>query len=62
MNPPPPSQSPMPLNEELQLRIQALLKLRREMLALHARLEYLRLMLRISGPALRPAPPRSGAR
>ncbi len=59
---PPPSPSPMPLNEELQLRIQALLKLRREMLALHARLEYLRLMLRISGPALRPAPPRSGAR
>ena len=62
MNPPPPSQSPMPLNEELQLRIQALLKLRREMLVLHARLEYLRLMLRISSPVVRSAPPRSGAR
>jgi hypothetical protein len=49
----------MPLTQELELRLQALRKLRREMLALHARLEYLRLMLRIAGPALPQAPPRS---
>jgi hypothetical protein len=59
---PPPSHSPMPLTQELELRLQALRKLRREMLALHARLEYLRLMLRIAGPALPQEPPQSDAR
>jgi hypothetical protein len=54
--------TPMPLTQELELRLQALRKLRREMLALHARLEYLRLMLRIAGPALPQAPPQSDAR
>jgi hypothetical protein len=63
MNPPQPQNPlPMPLAEELEVRMQALLKLRRQMLALHARLEYLRLMLRVSGPELRPTPPRTGAR
>lgn len=38
--------------DELENRVLALLKLRQQMLALHARLEYLRLMLRLSGPAL----------
>ena len=62
MNPlQPQSPQPLPLAEEVEVRLQALLKLRRQMLALHARLEYLRLMLRVSGPALRSAPPRSGA-
>lgn len=59
---PPPSHKPMPLAQELELRLQALRKLRREMLALHARLEYLRLMLRIAGPALPQVPPQSDAR
>jgi len=61
---PPQSQNPppMPLAEELEVRLQALRKLRRQMLALHARLEYLRLMLRVSGPELRPTPPRTDAR
>jgi hypothetical protein len=63
MNPPPPQNPlPMPLSEELEVRMQSLLKLRRQMLALHARLEYLRLMLRVSGPELRPTPPRNDAR
>ena len=63
MNPPEPQNPPpMPLSKELEVRMEALLKLRRQMLALHARLEYLRLMLRVSGPELRPAPPRTGAR
>jgi hypothetical protein len=63
MNPlQPQSPLPMPLAEEFEVRMQALLKLRRQMLALHARLEYLRLMLRVSGPELRPTPPHSGAR
>jgi hypothetical protein len=52
----------MPLTQELELRLQALRKLRREMLALHARVEYLRLMLRIAGPALPQAPPQSDLR
>lgn len=38
--------------DELENRMLALLKLRQQMLSLHARLEYLRLMLRLSGPAL----------
>lgn len=57
---PPQTPSPMPLHEELELRMQALRKLRRQMLALHARLEYLRLMLRVSGPALPQSPPHGG--
>ena len=51
---PPQNPPPMPLSDELEMRLQALRKLRRQMLALHARLEYLRLMLRVSGPALPP--------
>ena len=63
MNPPQPQNPmPMPLSEELEVRMQSLLKLRRQMLTLHARLEYLRLMLRVSGPELRPTPPRTDAR
>lgn len=46
------SPAPLPLIDEIEARMHALLKLRRQMLALHARLEYLRLMLRLSGPAL----------
>jgi hypothetical protein len=62
MNPPEPKNPPpMPLSEELEVRMEALLKLRRQMLALHARLEYLRLMLRIAGPALPQVPPQSDA-
>jgi hypothetical protein len=38
--------------DEFENRMLALLKLRQQMLSLHARLEYLRLMLRLSGPAL----------
>jgi hypothetical protein len=49
----------MSLTEELEARLQALRKLRRQMLTLHARLEYLRLMLRINGPALPQTPPAS---
>ena len=49
----------MSLTEELEARLQALRKLRRQMLTLHARLEYLRLMLRINGPALPQTPPTS---
>jgi len=59
---PPQNPLPMPLSDELEMRLQALRKLRRQMLALHARLEYLRLMLRVTGPALPQAPPHSDAR
>ena len=63
MNPPQPQNPlPMPLSEELEVRLQSLLKLRRQMLALHARLEYLRLMLRVSGPALPQSPPHGDLR
>ncbi len=58
----PPSPAPMSLTEELEARLQALRKLRRQMLALHARLEYLRLMLRLSGPVLPQSPPHGGLR
>ena len=54
---PPSSPAPMSMPEELEARLQALRKLRRQMLTLHARLEYLRLMLRINGPALPQTPP-----
>ena len=55
MNTPNP-QSPMqlPATAELENRMQALMALRRQMLELHARLEYLRLMLRVSRPSLPP--------
>ena len=61
---PPQSQNPqsMPLTDELEARLQALRKLRRQMLTLHARLEYLRLMLRINGPALPQTPPSADGR
>jgi hypothetical protein len=51
---PPNSQgpAPLPLTDELEARMHTLLKLRKQMLELHARLEYLRLMLRVSGPRL----------
>jgi len=52
----------MSLTEELEARLQSLRKLRRQMLALHARLEYLRLMLRVSGPALPQSPPHGDLR
>jgi hypothetical protein len=50
----PQSQKPqsMPLTDELEARMQALLKLRQQMRELHARLEYLRLMIRLSRPGL----------
>jgi hypothetical protein len=55
MDPPrPPAPTPSPLTEELQARLRSLLILRQQMLELHARLEYLRLMLRVSGPTLPP--------
>jgi hypothetical protein len=51
MTPPEPQRpTPLPPTDELEARMHALLKLRRQMLELHARLEYLRLMLRVSGP------------
>jgi hypothetical protein len=43
---------PPPLDEEVQARMNALMKLRRQMLELHARLEFLRLMIRVGGPRL----------
>ncbi len=51
---PPQSQNPrsLPLTDELEARLQALLKLRQQMRELHARLEYLRLMIRLSRPRL----------
>ena len=60
--PQPPSPVPMSLTEELEARLESLRKLRRQMLALHARLEYLRLMLRVSGPMLPQSPPQRGMR
>lgn len=55
MNPPRPSHPPpLPLADELEARLQALLKLRQQLHGLHARLEYLRLMIRLS----QPGPPR----
>jgi hypothetical protein len=55
--PQPDSPAPMSLAEELEARLQALRKLRRQMLTLHARLEYLRLMLRLNARVLPQAPP-----
>jgi hypothetical protein len=53
--PRPPAPTPPPrLTEELEARLRTLLALRQQMLELHARLEYLRLMLRISAPTLPP--------
>ncbi len=49
MNAPAP-QSPHALSIDIEARVHALLQLRRQMLVLHARLEYLRLMLRLSRP------------
>ena len=51
---PPQSQNPqsLPLADELEARLHALLKLRQQMRELHARLEYLRLMIRLSRPRL----------
>lgn len=57
-----PSPVPMSLTEELEARLDALRKLRRQMMVLHARLEYLRLMLRISGPMLPQSRPHGDAR
>ena len=54
MNPPrSQNQPPSPLTDELEARMQTLLKLRQQMRELHARLEYLRLMIRISRRGLR---------
>lgn len=53
MNPPrSQNQPPSPLTDEFDARMQALLKLRQQMRELHARLEYLRLMIRLSRPGL----------
>jgi len=52
--PVPPSPRPLPPTDELTSRMDALMALRRQMLELHARLEYLRLMLRVSRPSLPP--------
>lgn len=41
---------PLPSPRELQSHLQALATLHRQMLELHARLEYLRLMMRLSAP------------
>ncbi len=43
-----PGPVPLPPTDALEARMQALMKLRRQMLELHARLEYLRLMLRLN--------------
>jgi hypothetical protein len=48
----------MPLTDELEARLRALLRLRQQMRELHARLEYLRLMIRLNRTAL---PRRDGA-
>ena len=55
MNTPNP-QSPvqLPATDELENRMHALMALRLQMLELHARLEYLRLMLRLNAPTLPP--------
>jgi hypothetical protein len=57
---PPPSQGPVPLppTDAIEARMQALMKLRRQMLELHARLEYLRLMLRMNRPLPAQSQPR----
>ena len=52
--PAPSSPRPLPPTDELTSRMDALMSLRRQMLELHARLEYLRLMLRVSRPSLPP--------
>lgn len=54
MNPPRPTphQPSSLLADELEARLQALLKLRQQMRELHARLEYLRLMIRLGRPGL----------
>jgi hypothetical protein len=58
MNPLQPEDArPMPLTEELEARLLALRKLRRQMLTLHARLEYLRLMLRLNARVTPQEPP-----
>lgn len=43
-----PRPMPLPPAEEMNRRMDALMALRQQMLELHARLEYLRLMMRIS--------------
>jgi hypothetical protein len=51
MNPPQSqSSAPLTLTDEIETRLHALLTLRRQMLELHARLEYLRLWLSLSRP------------
>ena len=60
--PPTPNPAPMSLTEELEARMDSLRKLRRQMMVLHARLEYLRLMLRVSGPMLPQSRPHGDAR
>lgn len=52
MNPPRPSPQPPSLADELEARLRALLQLRQQMRELHARLEYLRLMIRLNHPRL----------
>jgi hypothetical protein len=47
-----PVPTPLPLTDQIEARMRTLLTLRQQMLELHARLEYLRLMLRVSGPSL----------
>ena len=47
-----PAPLPLPLTDELAARLQALLKLRQQMREMHARLEYLRLMIRLNRPGL----------
>jgi len=56
-----PSQGPVPVppTDVIEARMQALMKLRRQMLELHARLEYLRLMLRMNRPLPAQRHPRS---
>ena len=55
MNPPnPPRQVPLLPTEEMSRRMDALMVLREQMLQLHARLEYLRLMMRLSRRSLPP--------
>ena len=55
MNPPnPPRPAPTLPTEEMTRRMDALMVLREQMLLLHARLEYLRLMLRVSRSSLPP--------
>jgi hypothetical protein len=49
-SPSPQGPVPLPPTDVLEARMQALMKLRRQMLELHARLEYLGLMLRLNRP------------